>query len=130
MGNRIVAIHPAGLAAMNIERAGQKYQPSNGTEGDIFMSAWCCECQRDRSMREGDPIEECDDNQRCDIIANTMFYDVSDPAYPSEWQYGQDGQPRCTAFVEAGEPIPHRCEHTPDLFAHPTATEQKGESRG
>lgn len=85
------------------------------------MEAWCGECQRDKSMREGAPLDECDDSERCDLIALTHALPVDDPRYPAEWQYGRDGQPRCTAFVEAGQPIPHKDEHTLDMF-----NEQKG----
>jgi hypothetical protein len=112
------AIYPKTLADMLIYRAGEKYRPSNGTEGDCFFAAWCCKCQRDKAMREGSNIDECDDNERCDIIANTMAYDLEDPEYPVEWQYGKDGQPCCTAFVTAGDAVPApRCEHTMDLFS-------------
>lgn len=111
-------IHPATLADMNAPNAGKKYRPNNGTEGECFFNAWCCKCQRDKSMREGIDLDECDDNERCDIIANTFCYDVDEPEYPVEWQYGKDGQPCCTAFVPDGEPIPTpRCAHTPDLFS-------------
>ena len=112
------AIYPATLAAMTAKRAGEKYRPSNGTEGECFFAAWCFNCQRDKAMREGVDIDECDDNERCDIIANIFCYDVEDPEYPVEWQYGKDGQPCCTAFVPAGDPVPApRCEHTLDLFS-------------
>lgn len=30
----------SGHAALNVERAGQPYQPSNGTEGEFFFDAW------------------------------------------------------------------------------------------
>lgn len=109
--------YPVSLAALYIKHAGKKYRPSNGTEGEIFMAGWCGKCQRDKSMREGCDIDECDDNERCDIIANTMAYDIEDAEYPVEWQYGKDGQPCCTAFVEAGNQIPTtRCTATQDLF--------------
>ena len=112
------AIYPQSLAEILKHRAGDKYRPSNGTEGECFFAAWCRNCQRDKAMREGVDIEECDDNERCDIIANTFAYDVEDQEYPVEWQYGKDGQPRCTAFVPAGDPIPTpRCAHTQDLFS-------------
>jgi hypothetical protein len=114
---RTQAIYPDSFAKALMERAGQKYRPSNGTEGECFFDAWCRNCARDRSMREGDEIDECDDNERCDIIANTMIYKVDDSEYPTEWQYGKDGQPCCTAFVPTGEPIPApRDEHTVDMF--------------
>lgn len=111
------AIYPDSFAAMLVERAGEKYRPSNGTEGNLFFAAWCCKCQRDKSMREGANIDECDDNERCDIIADTLLYKTSDPEYPTAWQYGRDGQPCCTQFVPAGEPVPeHRCTNTMELF--------------
>lgn len=109
-------IYPVSLANLHMKNAGKKYRPSNGTEGEIFFDAWCRQCQRDKSMREGVDIDECDDTERCDIIANTFAYDVEDAEYPVEWQYGKDGQPCCTAFVPAGESIPTpRCEHTQEL---------------
>lgn len=117
---RTIPIHPKGLADMRIERVGQKYQPSNGTEGMIFIDAWCSECQRDKALREGIDISECDDDELCEIVAKTMTYDINDKEYPSEWQFGSDGQPRCTAFIEAGQPIPEpRCTKTLDMFSAP-----------
>lgn len=112
-----IVMLPAEWAALTKERAGQKYRPSNGTEGEIFMGNWCCKCQRDKSMREGADFDECDDDERCDLIANTMCYDVEDDEYPKEWTYGNDGQPCCTAFVPVGEQIPPpRDELTIDMF--------------
>ena len=108
-------IHPDELAAMHTP--GEKYQPSNGTEGECFFDAWCRQCARDRSMREGEPIEECDDNERCDIIDRSMYFGMDSPEYPPEWVYGPDGQPSCTAFVPAGEPIPPpKDDRTIDMF--------------
>lgn len=114
---RTIPILPEQWAALNQVVAGSKYRPSNGAEGEIFMSAWCCECARDLAMSEGMPLEECDDNQKCEILGRS-FLKLDDPDYPTEWQYGPDGQPRCTAFVEKGQPIPpSRDERTMDLFA-------------
>ena len=108
-------IHPDELAAMHTP--GEKYQASNGTEGECFFDAWCRQCARDRSMREGEPIEECDDNERCDIIDRSMYFGMDSPEYPPEWVYGPDGQPSCTAFVPAGEPIPPpKDDLTIDMF--------------
>lgn len=98
-----------------------KYQPSNATEGDAFHSAWCRRCARDKAMSEGAPIDECDDSERCEIIAKTYLYSVGDPEYPAEWRY-QGGQPICAAFAPAGKPVPApRCEHTIDMFGDMTA---------
>jgi len=88
---------------MNAERAGEKYRPSNGTEGDLFIGAWCHQCQY----------------IACPIVGLTMAYSVEDDEYPEEWQYAHDGQPCCTAFVDAveSEPVPPtRCPLTVDMF--------------
>lgn len=111
------AIYPPSMADMMKARAGEKYQPSNGTEGDSFFWAWCRHCQRDKAMHEGVDFDDCDDNELCGIIADTMAFNVEDEKYPKEWRYGKDGQPCCTAFVPAGDPIlPPRCDRTVDMF--------------
>lgn len=110
-------ILPPFHAEMNKARAGQKYRPSNGNEGCYFWEAWCRNCQRDSAMREGADFDECDDDQKCDLIALTCLHEVTDPEYPVQWQYGADGQPCCTAYVPAGETVPSpRCTATMELF--------------
>lgn len=99
-------IYNEGLAAICAVDAGKAYQPCNGSEGIEFTGTWCGKCARDKSMSEGAPLEECDDDERCDLIANSMAYDIEEEGYPKEWIYAQDGQPCCTAFVEVGQPIP------------------------
>jgi hypothetical protein len=88
------------------------YRPSNGTEGEMFMSDWCFRCERDK---DGD----------CDILARTLAFNVDDPRYPKEWVCkwapADDGFPlpipRCTAFCLLGEPLPTpRCDKTQDMF--------------
>lgn len=102
---------PADLAKLYAEQAGQRYEPSNGTEGEIFMSEWCRHCARDRAMREGVELDECDDEEVCQIIAASFAGEAK------EWVYGKDGQPMCTAFVPADQAVPQpRCEHTVDMF--------------
>ena len=111
-------IYPDSWAKLNIARAGQQYRPRNGTEGELFMRAWCSACQRDKAFREGEPLEECDDNEACTIIG------ASFRGGAKEWVYGADGQPKCTAFVPAGQPIPSpRCEKTLDMFGGPEGGE-------
>lgn len=113
-------IFPKELADRLKARAGEKYQPSNGTEGEYFFESWCCHCARDKAMREGADFDECDDNEKCEIIALTMAFKPTDAEYPPEWQYDKNGQPCCTAFVPAGEAVPTpRCAHTADMFAMP-----------
>ena len=35
------AIYTDTLARLLVKRAGEKYRPSNGTEGECFFAAWC-----------------------------------------------------------------------------------------
>lgn len=73
----------------------QKYRPSNGTEGMLFMEYWCFKCERDK-------------HEDCPLLANTFAYDVNDPRYPEEWQYpqGRIGEdPVCTEFIPLGDPV-------------------------
>jgi hypothetical protein len=93
----------------------ESYRPANGTEGDCFMASWCRHCARDKAMREGAEIDECDDDEICQIIGNTQAFDTDHPEYPIEWIY-KDGQPVCTAFIQAGEPIPLKDDLTVDMF--------------
>ena len=118
MSDRVIRIYPDSWAALNVARAGQKYRPGNGTEGALFIDGWCAECERDHGMMAGLPLEECDDNQVCALIGLTYLHPVEHPDYPAQWQYGKDGQPRCTDFVAKGQPIPVKDEHTGDLFAN------------
>lgn len=102
---------PAELAKLYVDQAGQQYIPSNGSEGEAFFSWWCTQCQRDKSMREGADLDDCDDDEKCEIIAASFRGEAK------EWVYGPDGQPMCTAFVPAGQELPApRCEHTQDMF--------------
>lgn len=114
------AIYPRRAAAiLGQDRSGEKYKPRTDTDQDSFFAAWCRQCQRDKAMRDGCDIDECDDNERCDIIASTQRYDVDDAAYPQQWQIGNDGQPCCTEFVLSGDAIPPpRDEMTIDMFDH------------
>ena len=71
----------------------RKYQPSNGTEGDIFMESFCAKCKH----CGGDPGYP-EDGFDCDILDNSLIYDVDDKEYPEEWTYDKDGKPTCTKY--------------------------------
>ena len=90
---------------------GKRYMPSNGTEGEAFLESWCGGCARDRSMRDGVDLDECDDDEKCEIIA-ASFRDEA-----VEWRELDGGECVCLAFVAAGT-APHapRCEHTIEMF--------------
>jgi hypothetical protein len=83
------------------------YRPSNGTEGECFMDAFCFNgCKHETEERP------------CKILGATMAYDITHPNYPKEWVCEDDlSRPRCTAFQLDGEPdkVP-RCDKTKDMF--------------
>ncbi len=91
------------------------YRPSNGTEGEAFISEWCGNCARDLSANGTKDFDDCEEHELCDIIARSFAHDESEPEYPREWVEDDDG-PRCTAFVPKDQPVPPpKCEHTLEL---------------
>lgn len=84
----------------------EKYSPSNGTEGEIFMARFCYQC-----MHQG-AWDEDDDSEPCEILFQSMAGDEG----PEEWIIATDG-PTCTAFQHNDDsPIQYRCEKTEDMF--------------
>ena len=89
----------------------RKYRPSNGTEGEWFMEEWCGRCQ----------IKGI-----CKIWPQTFLYHITDPEYPSQWIYDENGAPICVSFRDAGEVRRQRresgrCDETMPLpFDNPT----------
>jgi hypothetical protein len=92
-----------------------KYQPSNGTEGDCFHSKWCFTCAK--------CPESQDAKGQCMILLRTFVHSVTDPEYPEQWQY-IDGKPVCTAYKNREEYNAERRgrrrgtddKHTADMF--------------
>lgn len=90
---------------------GEQYTPSNGTEGTLFFAAWCEQCARDRSMREGESVDECDDDELCPIIARAYL------GKAVEWRRLPNADTICTAFRHMeDEPEKPRCTATVDMF--------------
>lgn len=91
---------------------GERWMPSNGTCGEYFWSMWCEECARDKVMNGEATVEQADKDPSlyCDILSRS-FREDSLP----EWVYGDDGQPKCTAFVPQGEDVKPRCSATLEL---------------
>jgi hypothetical protein len=87
------------------------YVPSNSDEAAVFYDNWCCQCARDRAMREGCSIDECDDNEKCQIITEA-FVNGCVP----QWIYDERGKAKCTDFIAGDLPIPVRCSLTKDMF--------------
>ena len=68
----------------------KKYQPSNGTEGDYFTDKFCMQCMNCNPDPEG--------KKQCDILMSAFAYSITDPEYPTEWQYNDKDEPCCTAW--------------------------------
>ena len=77
------------------DAAGDKFQPSNGTEGMVFDEVFCERCWYDAKYRRTQ-----DGRDGCEILCSVMAYDIKDDRYPNEWVYDGDGWPTCTAFRE------------------------------
>ena len=83
------------------------YRPSNGTEGAIFMAAWCEKCAR---------MDFSDEDSLCPIMGAALAFGIGDEEYPDAWQYSDDGTPICSEF-QAEQSGHYRCTETPDMFA-------------
>ena len=71
----------------------RKYQPSNGTEGMMFMENYCEQCLHEKWIHT-----QNDNDLKCEILSNTMIYTIKDKEYPSEWIYNENEKPTCTKF--------------------------------
>lgn len=60
------------------------YMPSNGTEGEWFLSIWCKNCQKDTLIRGG--------KKQCSILTKSLIGEQ-----PKQWMYLRD-VPACTSF--------------------------------
>lgn len=66
------------------------YRPSNGTEGDAFITAICEKCIYYQ------------DGIGCPILMATMIFDIDEKEYPVYWVETKDG-PECRMFSETEE---------------------------
>ena len=68
------------------------YRPSNGTEGEIFESAFCDRCEHDK-------------DRNCLIHTRALSYRLNEERYPTEWVIPEEadewpGEAKCTAFQQ------------------------------
>jgi hypothetical protein len=66
----------------------EQYFPSNGTDGDIFISMWCENCKRDPASRNSEA------KTQCQILFNSLI-----GKQPKQWIY-MNGKAICTSFVD------------------------------
>lgn len=90
-------------------KKSEPYRPSNGCEGDWFMSQFCEQCAIAN-------LDDDADDLPCSILGRALGYSIDDPEYPKEWVQDEHGK-RCTAFVAEGDEVPYRCENTIDMFS-------------
>lgn len=74
-------------------KTGEKYEPSNGTEGCFFTEKFCERCIHEKYMHTTN-----DNDKKCEIFSKTLLYSSDADEYPSEWTYDDKGQPTCTKF--------------------------------
>lgn len=93
----------------------EKYQPSNGSEGEWFTEKYCMNCIHCDPDPEG--------AKQCEILCKTFVFSPADEEYPNEWTYNDEGKPVCTSWVkwdwgEDGDPDdpdnPNRPPDPPD----------------
>lgn len=100
---------------MTIFQVMTRYQPSNASEGESFISDWCGYCERDKCQNGSKPMDECFGDDFCEILGATMAFGINDEEYPSEW-VKIDGAPQCRAFVQLGDGLPIIDKKTIDMF--------------
>lgn len=71
----------------------RSYCPSNGSEGEWFISQYCAKCIHEQFLHT-----QNGNHKTCKILSDTMVFSVNDPGYPKEWIYDNEGNPDCTAF--------------------------------
>jgi len=75
-------------------KAGEKFRPSNGTEGCFFEDKFCSQCRNEKFMHTQDT-----NDKQCDILNDALTFDLDEEKYPKEWTYDEAGDPTCTAYV-------------------------------
>lgn len=73
----------------------KKYCPSNGTEGEWFMSRFCEHCINEKFIHTQDFKDK-----QCKLLNNALLYDKNDKEFPEEWIYNSEGHPICAAHVK------------------------------
>ena len=91
--------------------AGTRFEPSNGTCGEIFHAQWCENCARDKVMN-GEIHQNVAQQEDYCVHLNESFHSGGTAA----WVFDAKGWPKCTEFIKAGEAIPERDDLTIDMF--------------
>lgn len=88
-----------------------------GCASDVYtmIGLRCQNCQRDKAIRDGLDIEDCDDNEVCSLIAKGFQERVP------QWVVQPNGDWSCTDYWAVGQEEPRSpCLHTEDMFQEVT----------
>jgi len=81
-------------APPKVSEDSRPYRPSNGTEGDMFMSQFCYSCVK-YTLNKNTGDYDC----KHDIIQKTQVYEVDSKHYPKWWVEDLDGKnARCLLY--------------------------------
>lgn len=107
LGHGEVVVKVKGKAGgVSVDHLEAIYQPSNGTEGEVFISQWCESCA----------FYKDNDDKYCDILGLTFAFNTKNSNYPTEWIYDENGKPCCTKYLhDSKKPVP-RCTRTREMF--------------
>lgn len=61
------------------------FKPADGAEAQAFEKVWCENCAKHNRARI------------CPILFAASVNDPTDPAFPDQWRFGDDG-PECTTY--------------------------------
>ncbi len=76
-------------------KPGERWTPANGTEGMLFMEAYCAECVHDDFSRD-------EDGESCEVIMRSLAGEDT-----PEWVMGEDGMVTCTKLRHVDDgPLP------------------------
>lgn len=67
------------------------FRPCNGSEGEMFLSRFCYRCNK------------LDEGGACNILLNSMIFEINEPEYPKELVCEDKLDPKtwnCTSFEE------------------------------
>jgi hypothetical protein len=88
---RETASHPPGFPKVLYsfpDCAGQRFTPSNGTEGMVFTGAFCERCQHEKFTHT-----QNEKDAKCEIFTASMIGDDV-----PQWVYSGEGWPICKAW--------------------------------
>ncbi len=76
-----------------MNKPGDKYRPSSGTEGEVFEAKHCNKCRHYEYVEEFG-FSDCMKS----ILGDATGFDIDYLEYPDAWTFTAEGAPTCTEF--------------------------------